>query len=72
MQGGAHRFSFKTVGLAALLVLLAGPWHIALAACPKLLMFDGVDYRSQTNAQQAAYWGQTVGVQGFFLKKRDG
>jgi hypothetical protein len=68
MQGGAHRFSFKTTGLAALLVLLAGPWHLALAACPKLLMFDGVDYRSQTNPQQAAYWGQTVGMQGFFLK----
>ncbi|HKZ09592.1 MAG TPA: hypothetical protein VJL61_02670 [Rhodanobacteraceae bacterium] len=68
MQGGAHRFSFRTTGLVALLVLLAGPWHVALAACPKLLMFDGVDYRSQTTAEQAAYWGQTVGMQGFFLK----
>lgn len=68
MDGGAHRFSFGAPGLAALLVLLSVPWHIALAACPKLLMFDGVDYRSQTNAEQAAYWGQTVGMQGFFLK----
>ena len=68
MQGGAHRFSLKAAGLAALLALAAGPWQPALAAGPKLLMFDGVDFRSQTNAQQAAYWGQTVGVQGFFLK----
>jgi len=68
MQGGAHRFSLKAAGLAALLALLAGPWQPVLAAGPKLLMFDGVDFRSQTNAQQAAYWGQTVGVQGFFLK----
>jgi hypothetical protein len=68
MDGGRHRFSLKVAGLAALMVWLAVPWHAALAACPKLLMFDGVDYRSQTNAEDAAYWGQTVGVQGFFLK----
>lgn len=67
MNGGAHRFSFKSVGVAALLVLLAGPWHLALAACPKLLMFDGADIRTQTTAQQASYWGKTVGVQGFLL-----
>lgn len=67
MNGGAHRFSFKPMGLAALLVLLAGPWHLALADCPKLLMFDGADIRTQTNAQQASYWGNTVGVQGFLL-----
>lgn len=30
-------------------------------------MFDGVDIRTQTNSEQARYWGQTVGVQGFFL-----
>jgi len=68
MNGGAHRFWSKSLGWAALLVLLAGPWHPALAAqCPKLLMFDGFDIRTQNNAQQAAYWGKTVGVQGFFL-----
>lgn len=68
MNGGAHRFSLKSLAGAALLVLLAGPWHLALAAqCPKLLMFDGFDIRTQNNAQQAAYWGTTVGVQGFFV-----
>ena len=68
MNGGAHRFSLKSLAWAALLVLLAGPWHLALAAqCPKLLMFDGFDIRTQNNAQQAAYWGTTVGVQGFFV-----
>lgn len=69
MNGGAHRFSSRSMGLATVLVLLIGPWHVAAAApCPKLLMFDGVDIRTQNDAQQAAYWGQTVGVQGFFLK----
>lgn len=68
MNGAVHRFSLKSLGWVALLVLLAGPWHLALAAqCPKLLMFDGFDIRTQNNAQQAAYWGRTVGVQGFFL-----
>jgi hypothetical protein len=68
MNGATLRFSLKSIGWAALLVLLAGPWHVALAAqCPKLLMFDGFDIRTQDNAQQAAYWGRTVGVQGFFL-----
>lgn len=68
MNGAARRFSLKSFGWAALLVLLAGPWHPALAAqCPKLLMFDGFDIHTQNNAQQAAYWGRTVGVQGFFL-----
>jgi hypothetical protein len=37
------------------------------AACPKLLMFDGLDIRAQTNIDEARYWWQTVGVQGFFL-----
>lgn len=48
----------------ALLVLAMEP---AGARCPKLLMFDGTDFRTQANAEQAAYWGDTVGVQGFFV-----
>lgn len=48
----------------ALCALAATP---AWAACPKLLMDGGVFIRKQTNAQQAAYWGQTVGVQGFLV-----
>lgn len=68
MNGMARRFSLKGARWTALLVLLAGPWHLALAAqCPKILMFDGFDIRTQDNAQQAAYWGRTVGAQGFFL-----
>lgn len=35
--------------------------------CPKLLMFDGVDIQTQTNDEQARYWGKTIGIQGFFL-----
>lgn len=52
------------LGLAALLFCAAGS---ALAACPKVLMFDGVNILTQNNAEQARYWGHTVGVQGFFL-----
>lgn len=48
----------------ALLVLAVAP---AGARCPKLLMFDGTNFRTQANAEQAAYWGRTVGVQGFFV-----
>lgn len=39
----------------------------AAAACPKLLMFDGTNFRTQATAAQAEYWGGTVGVQGFFV-----
>jgi hypothetical protein len=41
----------------------------AWAACPKLLMTSGAFIWQQTNPQQAAYWGQTVGVQGFMLNE---
>lgn len=51
--------------LASALVAL-GPAVIA-APCPKLLMFDGVDMQSAATSSQAAYWGQTVGIQGVFL-----
>jgi hypothetical protein len=54
--------------LLACALALAGAWPAAAsAACPKLLMFDGLDVRTQDNAQQAAYWGHDVGVQGFFV-----
>ncbi|HEX5488259.1 MAG TPA: hypothetical protein VFX04_03815 [Rhodanobacteraceae bacterium] len=63
-----HRSMSNRLARMALCVLLAGAWYPAFGAqCPKLLMFDGVDLRTQTNAGQAAYWGETVGVQGFFL-----
>ena len=61
--------SVTTVGRSALRVialffcLSVG----ASAACPKVLMFDGVNIRTQNDADQARYWGERVGVQGFFL-----
>ncbi|MGH8184328.1 MAG: hypothetical protein ACREPH_11790 [Rhodanobacteraceae bacterium] len=39
----------------------------AWAACPKLLMTAGLNIHKQTNPQQAAYWGKTVGIQGFMV-----
>lgn len=41
----------------------------AWSASPKLLMAGGVFLWKQTNAEQAAYWGQTVGVQGFMMNE---
>lgn len=67
MNESARRSMLGWLGLATLCILLGGPWRLAFAHCPKLLMFDGVDIRTQNNTQQAAYWGRTVGVQGFFL-----
>ncbi|WHZ20049.1 MAG: hypothetical protein OJF55_002198 [Rhodanobacteraceae bacterium] len=53
--------------ILGLVLLLLGATGGAWAQCPKVLMFDGVDILTQTNGEQARYWGQTVGVQGFFL-----
>ncbi|HEX7326253.1 MAG TPA: hypothetical protein VF292_13020 [Rhodanobacteraceae bacterium] len=39
----------------------------AWSACPKLLMTAGLNIHKQTNPEQAVYWGQTVGVQGFMV-----
>ncbi|HEX7323842.1 MAG TPA: hypothetical protein VF292_00625, partial [Rhodanobacteraceae bacterium] len=39
----------------------------AWSACPKLLMSAGLNIWKQTNAKDAAYWGQTVGLQGFLV-----
>jgi hypothetical protein len=36
-------------------------------ACPKVLMFDGLDIRTENNEAKAQYWGQTIGVEGFFV-----
>lgn len=38
-------------------------------SCPKLLMGGGVFIRKQTSADQAAYWGRTIGVQGFLVNE---
>ncbi|MGH8111678.1 MAG: hypothetical protein ACREPL_07065 [Rhodanobacteraceae bacterium] len=52
-------------GFAFLLYVLASV--PAWAACPKLLMTAGLNIHKQTDPAQAAYWGQTVGVQGFMV-----
>lgn len=39
----------------------------ARSACPKLLMTAGLNIHKQTNPQQAAYWGEKVGIQGFMV-----
>lgn len=48
-------------------VLLVGAWQGAAAQCPKVLMFDGINVKTEAGTQQAAYWGRTVGVQGVFV-----
>jgi hypothetical protein len=35
--------------------------------CPSVLMFDGVDVSKDTIESKAKYWGEDVGVDGFFL-----
>jgi hypothetical protein len=35
--------------------------------CPKLLMFGGLDIQTHLNETQARYWGQEIGIQGFFV-----
>jgi len=55
---------YPALGFAALIFCLSAD---AVAACPKVLMFDGVNILTQNNADQARYWGESVGVQGFFL-----
>lgn len=66
MNGAVCRPSLRWPVLA--FVLLAGAWHPALAGqCPKLLMFDGINVKTQAGPEQAAYWGRTIGVQGVFI-----
>lgn len=35
--------------------------------CPKILMFDGVSIDKHTNDSAAQYWGQKIGLDGFFV-----
>lgn len=48
-------------------VLLVGAWQSAAAQCPKVLMFDGINVKTEAGTQQASYWGRAVGVQGVFV-----
>jgi hypothetical protein len=47
--------------------VLLGYSAAAGPSCPKILMFDGLDIRTENNEEMAHYWGETVGVQGFFI-----
>jgi hypothetical protein len=62
---GAAPYGF-VLGLLIAAALLAES-YAAAASCPKILMFDGLDIRTENNAAGARYWGYTVGVQGFFV-----
>lgn len=67
-RAAARRLPASRPGWMALLLLLVGAWHPGFAAqCPKLLMFDGINVKTQAGAEQAAYWGRTIGVQGVFV-----
>lgn len=57
----------RCVPCCCVLVLCAAASLSASAACPKLLMTAGLNIHKQTNPQQAAYWGKTVGIQGFMV-----
>lgn len=58
-------FARKTESTVLVVILaIAAP---AAWACPKILMFDGVDIKTQTKVVSAEYWANIVGVQGVFL-----
>ena len=35
--------------------------------CPKVLMFGGLDIHTQIDETMARYWGQKIGIDGFFV-----
>src|SRR5262245_41483359 len=37
--------------------------------CPKVLMFDGVHIDKHNNDTAAKYWGQKIGIDGFFVNE---
>lgn len=66
IRSRGHRLR-RCVPCCCALVLCAATSLPAWAACPKLLMTAGLNIHKQTNPQQAAYWGKTVGIQGFMV-----
>lgn len=66
MMRPSRRAMLAPFGALALLLFVTAP---ASAGCPKLLMFDGTNFHTQATDEQAAYWGDTVGVQGFFVNR---
>lgn len=69
---GVYRLK-RWVWIAAVILLsvFLGTWlcfPVPLSPpCPKVLMFDGLEIQTQNNEPMARYWGQTIGVQGFFV-----
>lgn len=63
--GESCRRRFALYGCTFLLCIMSST--PARPACPKLLMTAGLNIHKQTNPEQAAYWGQTVGLQGFMV-----
>ena len=65
------RYSFAFVAGLAVTVgqgeTNPSPSMLIPSACPKVLMFDGLDILTQNNEQMAQYWGQRIGVDGFFV-----
>jgi hypothetical protein len=66
-RSAAHYGFAQLWGLVLGTVLIAGSSHAVGASCPKTLMFDGLDIHAENNEAGAHYWGDTVGVQGFFI-----
>lgn len=42
-------------------------FSLPASSCPKILMFDGFDIQTQLDEAHAHYWGEEIGVNGFFL-----
>lgn len=55
-----------SLGVAVFILCLAGMSPALCPACPKLIMFDGIDIRTEASAKLASYWG-AVGVNDFFV-----
>jgi len=64
-KSAVRRFVLRCSALMLGFMTTASAW----SACPKLLMEGGVFMRKQTTPEQAAYWGKTIGVQGFMMNE---
>lgn len=68
MNAQAREFRLRRTALCCCALLMGALASTpARPACPKLLMTAGLSIYKQTNPEQAAYWGQTVGLQGFMV-----
>ena len=68
MNARAQKSAVRRIVLRCCVLMLGTLATVsAWAACPKLLMEGGVLMRKQTTPEQAAYWGKTIGVQGFMM-----